>query len=247
MAGGIPARSARSRTNGSGPRPARGRRVESVVRSRCRPLCALTVAGGSTGARCTRCARSRRPGRPATRRWESSPASNWLRSIKARCDPAMTSIPVGLVDRRQADADGESRAVQRVPAPLAVLVPGETDQTVHRVHPLDQTLGGDVAEVFAERVPGLVSVVEEPTDRQEGRAGQEFMQPGRLRHEVEDAARVASSLFRRRPPGHPSSGEAPSTAAARSASIAAISSSVNTCFSRRKPVSARKWAASGPD
>ena len=93
----------------------------------------------------------------------SSPRRTGLRAMWARCDPAIdVEPPVGFVDRRQADADGQSGAVQRVATPLAVLVPGQADEAVDRAHPFDQPLGRDLAEVLAERVARLVPVVEEP-------------------------------------------------------------------------------------
>ena len=63
-------------------------------------------------------------------------------------------------------------------APITVLVPRQADQALDGVDASEESLGGHVGEVLAERVAGTVPVTEDRTDGDVALAGDQGPQRG---------------------------------------------------------------------
>ena len=91
-----------------------------------------------------------------------------VRAVRSRYD---IESAVRLIHWRQTDPDRDPGTKHRMTTALTVLVPRQTRQAFDGVEPLQQALGSDVREVFAERVAGPVPVAEELTDREKSCVG----------------------------------------------------------------------------
>ena len=65
-----------------------------------------------------------------------------------------------FVDGGEADPDRQPRTELRVSTAIAVFVPRQTREPLDRLDALEESLCGDIGEVFAERIAGEVPVAE---------------------------------------------------------------------------------------